>query len=42
MDAVMAAGFAAVAASLLAIAFLVFASRKIIEENHRQGSDGAR
>ena len=42
MDATMAAGFAAVAASLLAIAFLVFSSRKIIEKTHRKGRDDAR
>jgi len=42
MDVEMAAGFAAVAASLLAIAFLVLASRKSIEKIHRQSRDDAR
>ena len=42
MDVEMAAGFAAVAASLLAIALLVLASRKIIEKVHRNKRDDAR
>ena len=36
MDAELAAGFAAVIVSLLAIAFLVIASHKIIENTHRK------
>jgi acetyl-CoA carboxylase beta subunit len=36
MDAALAVGFAAVSASLLAIALLVFASRRIIEKTHRE------
>ena len=36
MDVELAAGFAAVIVSLLAIAFLVFASHKIIEKTHRK------
>ena len=32
----LAAGFAAVIGSLLAIAFMVFACRRIIEQNHRR------
>jgi hypothetical protein len=42
MDIEMAAGFAAVAVSLLTIAFLVFASRRSIEKNHRNSRDDAR
>ena len=36
MDAELAAGFAAVIASLLAIALLVLAGRKIIEKTHQK------
>jgi hypothetical protein len=36
MDAGMAAGFAVVIASLLAIALLVLFSRRIIEKTHRK------
>jgi hypothetical protein len=36
MDAGLAAGFAATVASLLAIALLVFASRRIIEKTYRR------
>jgi hypothetical protein len=36
------AGFAAVAASLLAIALLVLASHKIIEKNYRKSRDDTR
>jgi len=36
MDAELAAGFAAVLASLIAIAIMVFASRRIIENIHRK------
>jgi hypothetical protein len=40
MDALMAAGFAAVIACLLAITILVFASRGIIERTHRKNLAG--
>jgi len=36
MDVELAAGFAAVIVSLLAIAFLVFAGHKIVERTYRQ------
>jgi hypothetical protein len=36
MDAGLAAGFAATVASLLAIALLVFVSRRIIEKKYRE------
>ncbi len=36
MDMELAAGFAAVIASLLAIAFLVFASHHLLEKTHRE------
>ncbi len=37
MDVELAAGFAAVIVSLLAIGLLVMASHRIIEKTHRQG-----
>ncbi len=42
MDAELVAGFAAVIASLLAIALLVIASRKIVEKMHQQSQAAPR